>query len=117
MKTAAVLLITALAVPAASALAQTPDPKLVATGEKLYATLKCSTCHAIKGVGGKASVPLDGVGKKLSEADLRAWLVDPAAMEAKLKAKPKVSMAGWMKKQKLTAADINALVAYMLSLR
>ncbi len=51
-------------------------------GKAVYAAQKCSMCHAIAGVGGKAS-PLDGVGKKLSEADIRAWIVTPKEMTAK----------------------------------
>jgi hypothetical protein len=38
-------------------------------------------------------------------------------MEAKLPAKPKVSMAASMKAKKLTDADVDALVAYMVSLK
>ena len=43
---------------------------------------KCSVCHAVAGKGNKAN-PLDGVGAKLSAADIRAWIVDPVAMAAK----------------------------------
>jgi hypothetical protein len=41
------------------------------------------------------------------------WLTDPAAMTAKLKAKPKVAM----KKVTLKDPEIDALVAYMASLK
>ena len=51
-------------------------------GKAVYAAQKCSMCHAIAGAGGKASA-LDGVGKKLSEADIRAWIVTPKEMTAK----------------------------------
>ena len=37
-------------------------------------------CHAIAGAGNKSD-PLDGVGKKLSAADIRAWIVTPKEME------------------------------------
>lgn len=85
----------------------------IEAGKKLYAAQKCQTCHAIGGVGSKMASSLDGVGTKLTEADIRMWLVDPDAMTAKLKAKPKVKM----KKVTLKDPEIDALVAYMASLK
>ena len=43
-------------------------------GEAVYAAQKCSMCHAIAGKG-KAANPLDGVGAKLSAADIKQWIV------------------------------------------
>ena len=45
----------------------------VAQGAELFASQKCVMCHAVAGKG-NAKGALDGVGKKLKEADLRAWL-------------------------------------------
>jgi len=98
-------------------LAQAPDPAKVAAGLKLYTTHKCDTCHAIGGKGGKLAGPLDGVGGKMSEADIRMWLTDSAAMEKKLATKPKMPMSTFMKSHKLKDADVDALTAYMLSLK
>jgi mono/diheme cytochrome c family protein len=84
-----------------------------AKGKELYATNKCATCHSIEGKGNKKS-PLDGVGKKLSADDLRKWLVSPKEMEAKLPTKPKVPMKSY---EKLPKEDIDALVAYMQTLK
>ena len=53
-----------------------------AKGEQLYASQKCSMCHSIAGKGNK-KYPLDGVGGKLSAADLHEWLVNPDAQAAK----------------------------------
>ena len=97
--------------------AQTPDAKAVAAGQKVYETQKCSTCHQIKGQGGKLSTALDGVGTRTSEADIRKWLTTPAEMEAKLKTKPKMPMSTFLKSHKLSVEDVNGLVAYMLSLK
>ena len=83
-------------------------------GKAVYAAQKCSMCHSIGGVGGKASA-LDGVGKKLSEADIRAWIVTPKEMTGKTKSTKKPVMAD--RYSKLPAADIDALVAYMASLK
>lgn len=97
--------------------AQAPDPKKVEAGQKVYDTQKCATCHAIKGTGGKLSTALDGVGGKLSEADIRKWLTDPASMEAKLPKKPTMPMSTYLKSHKLNDPDVDALVAYMMSLK
>ena len=56
---------------------------------------------------------LDGVGSKLTAAEMKMWLTDPDAMTAKLKTKPKVKM----KKVTLKDPEIDALVAYLMSLK
>lgn len=109
--------VVALAVSGAVLTAQAPDPAKVAAGQKVYDTEKCNTCHQIKGVGGKLSTALDTVGSKVSEADIRTWLTTPAVMEAKLPKKPAMPMSVYLKSHKLAAADIDALTAYMLSLK
>jgi mono/diheme cytochrome c family protein len=103
------LILTAvLAVPA---LAGAQD---AAKGQQLYAAQKCSMCHLIAGKGNKLS-PLDGVGAKLSEADIREWIVDPVAAAAKHKSTKKPLMPRTY--AKLPPADVDALVAYILTLR
>ena len=83
-------------------------------GQQVYAAQKCSVCHAIAGAGGKAS-PLDGVGAKLSAADIREWIVEPVAMAKKSGSTKKPVMP--KKFDKLPAADIDGLVAYLQSLK
>ena len=85
-----------------------------AAGEKVYTAQKCSVCHSIAGKGSKAN-PLDGVGAKLSAADIKEWIVNPVEMTAKAKSTKKPPMPAKFKS--LPAADIDALVAYMLSLK
>jgi mono/diheme cytochrome c family protein len=97
--------------------AQTPDPAKVAAGAKVYETAKCATCHAINGKGGKVSTALDGVGAKLSPEDLGRWFTHTAEMEAKLPKKPTVTMSAYLKTHKLTDADVEAVIAYMSSLK
>ena len=104
-----------VAVMAGTAGAQTLDPKKVDAGQKVYVAQKCSTCHAIKGSGGKMASALGGVGAKLKEADIKKWLTDTAAMEAAVTPKPKVSMATYMKTHKLTETDVDVLVAFLMS--
>lgn len=81
-------------------------------GKALYTSNKCQTCHAIEGKGNK-KYPLDGVGAKLSGDDIRKWITAPAEMEAKLAEKPKIKMKAY----KLPAADLDALVGYLQSLK
>jgi len=85
-----------------------------AKGEQVFAANKCTMCHSIAGKGGKASA-LDGVGKKLSAADIKLWIVDTAAAEAKFKSTKKPAMPKTY--GKIAAADVDALVAYLSSLK
>ena len=86
----------------------------VARGEKVYAAQKCNMCHSIAGKG-QAKGPLDGVGSKLSEAEIREWIVDPVAMTKKHNATRKPPMTA--KYKSLPKEDLDALVAYMASLK
>jgi mono/diheme cytochrome c family protein len=95
-------------------LATAQDAEVVKKGQAVYAAQKCSMCHAIAGKGEKTS-PLDGVGAKLSTDDIRAWIVTPKQMEQKTKSTKKPPMPD--KYSKLPAADLDALVAYMASLK
>ncbi len=96
----------------ASAFAQ--DAKLADQGKKLYDKKECIKCHMIAGKGNKIG-PLDGVATKLSEADIRKWFTATTDMEAALDHKPKVKMSS--KKFNLTPAEVDALTAYMLTLK
>jgi mono/diheme cytochrome c family protein len=101
----------ALAIPVAAA---AQDEALVKKGQEVYAAQKCSMCHSIAGKGGKQS-PLDGVGKKLSADDIKAWITNPTVMSQKAGSTKKPPMPN--KWSKLPAADVDALVAYMQSLK
>jgi mono/diheme cytochrome c family protein len=102
----------AMAAPTLAASGQ--DAALVEKGKAVYDAQKCSMCHAIDGKGSKAN-PLDGVGKRLSAADIRAWIVTPQEMEKKTKSTKKPPMPA--KYGKLPKEEIDALVAYMQSLK
>jgi mono/diheme cytochrome c family protein len=94
--------------------ASAQDAALVKKGEQVYAAQKCQTCHSIAGKGKKTN-PLDGVGGKLSADEIKQWILDPKGMTAKAKSTKKPPMAA--KYNNLPAEDINALVAYMQSLK
>lgn len=83
-------------------------------GVEVYAEQKCSMCHSIAGKG-NAKGSLDGVGSKLSADEIRQWLVDPKAMTEKTKAARKPAMT--KSYASLPKADIDALVAYLQSLK
>ena len=83
-------------------------------GEEVYTAQKCSLCHQIAGKGNKAN-PLDGIGGKLSAADIKQWITHPAEAAEKAKSTKKPAMPA--KYGSLPAADIDALVAYMASLK
>jgi mono/diheme cytochrome c family protein len=94
--------------------AQSQDAALIAKGKQVYDAQKCQMCHSIAGKGGKQS-PLDGVGSKLSADEIRQWIVDPVEMAKKVKSTKKPPMP--KKYDKLPAGDLDALVAYMQSLK
>jgi mono/diheme cytochrome c family protein len=99
--------------PASGAEATTQDKGQIEHGMKVYADQKCSVCHAIAGKG-NAKGPLDDVGSRLTAAEIREWMVNPAEMTKKTKAERKPPMRAY---PKLSQADLDALVAYMLSLK
>jgi mono/diheme cytochrome c family protein len=105
--------VAVMAAPAAAApLPRQDDP--VKKGQEVYAAQKCQTCHSIAGKGGKQS-PLDGVGKKLSADEIRQWIVNPTEMTKKSGSTKKPPMPN--RYSKLPAADIDAMVAYLASLK
>ena len=107
---AALTLVLGLAKPLAAA----GQDDAVKKGQQVYAAQKCQTCHSIAGKGGKAN-PLDGVGKKLSADDIKAWIVTPTEMTKKSGSTKKPPMPN--RYSKLPAADIDAMVAYLSSLK
>jgi mono/diheme cytochrome c family protein len=95
-------------------IAAAQDAAKVKRGVEVYAEQKCSMCHSVAGKG-NAKGPLDGVGTKLSADEIKQWLVDPKAMTEKTKAARKPAMT--KSYATLPAADVDALVAYMQSLK
>jgi len=84
-----------------------------AAGEKVYAAQKCQICHSIAGKGNKNG-SLDGVGSKLSAAEIREWIVDAPAATAKAKATRKPPMKSYAS---LSKEDVDNLVAYLSTLK
>ena len=93
-----------------AAVASAQDAK--AKGEKVYADQKCSLCHSIAGKG-NAKGALDGIGGKMKADEIREWIVDAKGMTAKTKA----TRTPEMKQYTLSKDDVDALVAYLSSLK
>ena len=104
-----------LAVAMATALpAAAQDAAQIKRGQEVYTAQKCQMCHSIAGKGSKSN-PLDGVGTKLTADDIRQWITHPTEMSAKAKSTKKPPMPN--KYASLPAADLDALVAYLQSLK
>jgi mono/diheme cytochrome c family protein len=103
-----VWLVAGVIVLSASASAQ----DLASKGKDVYSAQKCGVCHSIAGVGNKRGA-LDGVGSKLTAADIRAWIADAPAMTAKAKAERKPAMKAYT----LAKDDLDALVVYLQTLK
>ena len=93
--------------------AQAQGSAQIERGMKVYEAERCSVCHAIAGKG-NARGALDDAGSKLSTDEIRQWLVDAPGMAAKTKATRKPVMRSY---PKLSQEDLDALVAYMASLK
>lgn len=107
MRTLCLMFSIALLVPAAS------WAQDAAAGEKVYVAQKCGSCHSVAGKGNQKG-PLDDVGFRLSADVIRQWIVEGPAMMAKTKATRKPPMRAYAT---LPKEDLDALVAYMLSLK
>jgi len=83
-----------------------------AAGAKVFVDQKCALCHAVAGKG-NAKGALDDVGGRLPAADIRAWVEDAPGMTTKTKAMRKPVM----KSYSLPKGDVDALVAYLTTLK
>jgi cytochrome c2 len=85
-----------------------------ARGKQLYDEQKCRMCHSVGGVGNSKGAPLDGVGSKHAPDVLKMWLTSPKEMAQKAGSTRKPPMQSFAK---LPPPDIEALVAYLSSLK
>lgn len=85
----------------------------VGTGKRVYAAQHCRRCHAIAGEG-NALRKLDDVGSRLDAAKLRDWIIGAPAVTDKLSPR---ALAAKRRYAGLPAADIDALIAYLQTLR
>lgn len=76
-------------------------------GEKIYKDAKCSVCHKVGSTGGKMGPELTKVGATRDLAWLAKYLANPKAENPKNKMPP----------VKAKGADLDDLIAYLLSLK
>ena len=88
-----------VAVPAVATAAATPAPE--------YFDTVCVACHAVGGTGGAVGPALDGVGVRMTRAELDRWLADPQSV------KPGTAMPNLA----LPDDTRNELVTWLASLR
>ena len=84
----------------------------VTRGEAVFAAQKCGLCHSAAGKGNPKG-PLDEAVGKLSADEIRSWITDAKGMTAKTKATRKPAM----KEFTLPKDDVDALVAYLSSIK
>jgi mono/diheme cytochrome c family protein len=84
----------------------------VEQGAALFASQKCTMCHSAAGKGNPKGA-LDGVAAKHKADEIHQWIVDPEGMREKTHA----TRTPAMKPIKLSADQIDALVAYITSLK
>ena len=102
--------------PPAPAAPRLPGPErqaAIEAGRQVYDTQGCGRCHSIAGEGNARS-PLDGIGDRHAAADIRKWIV--AAPELKEQLPPR-AFAAKQDYGGVDREDLDALVAYLLSLR
>ena len=95
--------------------AQTPFAPAaeVERGRGVYAQNNCATCHSIAGEGNPRN-PLDGVGGIWSAKELEDWITGAGAAAEIL---PATIAKRKQRYQSLTREDMNALLAYLSSLK
>lgn len=113
MKLTACAVVIAAAALCATAAVYAQEAK-AAKGKEIFTAQKCTLCHSIAGAGNKKG-PLDDVGTKLTPDQIKAWIIDPEGAAAKTTPPP--TRKPPMKKKPLSAADVEALVAYLSGLK
>ena len=108
MRSVAFTMVLSLSLAAAAAAQDAKATK----GQQLFADQKCTLCHSIGDKGNKKG-SLDGVASKLSADEIRSWITDAKGMTAKTKATRKPEMKAFT----LPKDDVDALVAYLSTLK
>lgn len=107
-----VLMVSAAAVAWSASFAHAQDKARIEQGAALFASQKCTMCHAAAGKGNPKGA-LDNVVAKHKAEEIRQWIVDPEGMREKTHA----TRTPAMKPIKLSADQVDALVAYITSLK
>ena len=84
-----------------------------ARGRVVFRERTCERCHSVAGVG-SPRYPLDGVGSRRTAPELRAWTIAASVVADSLSPSAARAKRGYAE---LPAADMNALLRYLASLR
>lgn len=86
--------------------AQTGPPP-IERGRQLFTEQGCHGCHTVGKMGTPIATDLSRIGTRYRQAELEAWLTDPARQRP----------TAHMPRIQLTGAEVKALAAYLASLR
>lgn len=89
------------------------DPALVASGRAVFEAHACTRCHSLEGRGNPRS-PLDGVGARLTPAELRSWITGTGPASDRLSRSVLRTKGGFAE---LPDEEMEALVAFLRSSR
>jgi cytochrome c553 len=90
------------------------DAKQAEKGQQIFTARKCAgACHTLGDKADPKKSALDGVGAKYTAAELKEWLTTPAEMQKK----SKTASTRKPLHPKLEPADLDALVAYLQTLK
>lgn len=112
MKRIGIIFIASFGVLALAASAHAQNKAKVDQGAALFASQKCTMCHSAAGKGNPKG-SLDGVAAKHKADEIKQWIQDPEGMREKMHA----TRTPAMKPMKLSADQVDALVAYITSLK
>jgi cytochrome c2 len=90
--------------------APSTSPAIIAQGLKAYGSLDCNTCHLLSGMGTAIGPDLSHIGGTWTQVKLTTLIRHPKQLNPK----------GWMPaygKKKIVATQLNALTAYLASLK
>ncbi len=77
-------------------------------GKQLVAQQGCQSCHVINGQGERKGPPLDGVGQRMTAADIHFFMERPTAFNPRASMKPLIPP--------LSHEDVEAITQYLLTL-
>jgi cytochrome c oxidase subunit 2 len=107
MKRSVAGMVAGLALTLAPVAAAAQERDAVAPGQRVFREQGCYGCHLIGKFGTAIGPDLSHVGAKYSQAYLARWLRDPQAQRP----------TAHMPKLELTPAEVEALAAYLATLR
>lgn len=87
----------------------TPDPQRIAIGRRVYQQQSCARCHSIAAEGNPRN-PLDGVGSRRSNAELRDWIIGAEALQGEI---PPRAFQLKQVYRELPSDELDALVIYL----